>query len=37
MDWTREGNWRMIKDSVKEKWGTLTNDALNIIDVVENS
>jgi uncharacterized protein YjbJ (UPF0337 family) len=33
MDWNRvEGNWREIKGSVKEKWGKLTDDDLNIIN-----
>ena len=27
-----EGNWREIKGRVKEKWGKLTDDDLNIID-----
>jgi uncharacterized protein YjbJ (UPF0337 family) len=33
MDWNRvEGNWKQIKGSVKEKWGKLTDDDLNVIN-----
>jgi uncharacterized protein YjbJ (UPF0337 family) len=33
MDWNRvEGNWKQIKGQVKEKWGKLTDDDLNVID-----
>jgi uncharacterized protein YjbJ (UPF0337 family) len=33
MEWNRgEGNWREIKGRVKEKWGKLTDDDLNIIN-----
>ena len=33
MDWNRvEGNWKQIKGSVKEKWGKLTDDDLDIIN-----
>jgi uncharacterized protein YjbJ (UPF0337 family) len=26
------GNWKQVKGSVKEKWGKLTNDDLDVID-----
>jgi uncharacterized protein YjbJ (UPF0337 family) len=33
MDWNRvEGNWKQIKGKVKEKWGQLTDDDLDVID-----
>ena len=33
MDWNRvEGNWKQIKGGVKEKWGKLTDDDLNVIN-----
>jgi uncharacterized protein YjbJ (UPF0337 family) len=33
MDWNQvEGNWREFKGRVKEKWGKLTDDDLNIIN-----
>jgi uncharacterized protein YjbJ (UPF0337 family) len=33
MDWNRvEGNWKQIKGTVKEKWGKLTDDDLNVIN-----
>lgn len=33
MDWNRvEGNWKQIKGKIKERWGKLTDDDLNIID-----
>jgi uncharacterized protein YjbJ (UPF0337 family) len=33
MDWNRvEGNWKQIKGKVKEKWGKLTDDDLNVIN-----
>jgi uncharacterized protein YjbJ (UPF0337 family) len=33
MDWNRiEGNWRQFKGKVKEQWGKLTDDDLDIID-----
>jgi uncharacterized protein YjbJ (UPF0337 family) len=33
MDWNRvEGNGKQIKGSVKEQWGKLTDDDLNVID-----
>ncbi len=33
MEWNRvEGKWREIKGRVKEKWGKLTDDDLNIIN-----
>jgi uncharacterized protein YjbJ (UPF0337 family) len=32
MDWNRvEGNWKQIKGKVKEKWGKLTDDDLDVI------
>ena len=34
MDWDRvAGNWKQVKGKVKEKWGKLTDDDLNVIDV----
>jgi uncharacterized protein YjbJ (UPF0337 family) len=33
MDWNRvEGNWKQMKGKVKEKWGKLTDDDLNVIN-----
>jgi uncharacterized protein YjbJ (UPF0337 family) len=33
MDWNRvEGNWKQIKGGVKEKWGKLTDDDLDVIN-----
>jgi uncharacterized protein YjbJ (UPF0337 family) len=33
MDWNRvEGNWKMVKGRVKEKWGRLTDDDLAAIN-----
>jgi uncharacterized protein YjbJ (UPF0337 family) len=33
MDWNRvEGNWKQVKGQVKEKWGKLTDDDLNVIN-----
>jgi uncharacterized protein YjbJ (UPF0337 family) len=33
MDWNRvEGNWKQIKGKVKEKWGQLTEDDLDVIN-----
>jgi uncharacterized protein YjbJ (UPF0337 family) len=33
MDWNRvEGNWKQIKGQIKEKWGKLTDDDLNVIN-----
>jgi len=33
MNWDRiEGNWKQAKGKVKEQWGKLTDDHLNIID-----
>jgi uncharacterized protein YjbJ (UPF0337 family) len=33
MDWNRvEGNWKQFKGNVKEKWGKLTDDDLNVIE-----
>ena len=32
MDWNRvEGNWKQVKGQIKEKWGQLTDDDLNVI------
>ncbi|MCV0394248.1 MAG: CsbD family protein [Rhizobiaceae bacterium] len=32
MDWNRvEGNWKQVKGSVKENWGKLTDDDLDVI------
>jgi len=32
MDWNRvEGNWKQLKGKVKEKWGRLTDDDLDVI------
>jgi uncharacterized protein YjbJ (UPF0337 family) len=32
MDWNRvEGNWKQVKGSVKEHWGKLTDDDLDVI------
>jgi uncharacterized protein YjbJ (UPF0337 family) len=32
MDWDRvEGNWKQVKGKVKEKWGKLTDDDLDVI------
>ena len=33
MDWNRvDGNWKQIKGRVKQKWGKLTDDDLNVIN-----
>jgi uncharacterized protein YjbJ (UPF0337 family) len=33
MDWNRiEGNWKQFKGSVKEQWGKLTDDQLDVIN-----
>jgi len=33
MNWdTLQGQWKQIKGQVKEKWGKLTNDDLDVID-----
>ena len=33
MDWNRvEGNWKMAKGKVKEQWGKLTDDDLDVIN-----
>jgi len=33
MDWNRvEGNWKQLKGKVKEKWGKLTDDDLDVIN-----
>ena len=33
MDWNRvEGNWKQVKGKVKEKWGKLTDDDLDVIN-----
>ncbi|CAN7291079.1 CsbD family protein [Rhizobium sp. LjRoot30] len=32
MDWNRvEGNWKQFKGNVKEQWGKLTDDDLDVI------
>jgi uncharacterized protein YjbJ (UPF0337 family) len=32
MNWDRaEGNWKQLKGTVKEKWGKLTDDDLDVI------
>jgi uncharacterized protein YjbJ (UPF0337 family) len=33
MDWNRvEGNWKTFKGSIKEQWGKLTDDDLDVIN-----
>ena len=33
MDWNRvEGNWKQIKGAVKEQWGKLTDDDIDVIN-----
>ena len=33
MDWNRvEGNWKQVKGKVKEQWGKLTDDDLEVIN-----
>ena len=33
MDWNRvEGNWKQVKGKIKEKWGKLTDDDLDVIN-----
>ncbi|MBF0104404.1 MAG: CsbD family protein [Deltaproteobacteria bacterium] len=33
MNWdTIEGNWKQLKGNVKEKWGKLTDDELDVIE-----
>jgi uncharacterized protein YjbJ (UPF0337 family) len=33
MDWNRvEGNWKEMKEKIKEKWGKLTDDDLDVIN-----
>ena len=33
MDWNRvEGNWKQVKGKIKEQWGKLTDDDLDVID-----
>jgi uncharacterized protein YjbJ (UPF0337 family) len=33
MDWNRvEGNWKQVKGKVKEQWGKLTDDDLDVIN-----
>ena len=33
MDWNRvEGSWKQVKGKVKEQWGKLTDDDLNVIN-----
>lgn len=32
MNWTQiEGNWKQLKDKVKQQWGKLTDDQLDVI------
>lgn len=32
MDWNQvEGNWKMLKGRIKEQWGKLTDDDLDVI------
>ena len=32
MDWDRvEGNWKQLKGKIKEQWGRLTDDELDVI------
>jgi uncharacterized protein YjbJ (UPF0337 family) len=32
MDWNRvEGNWKQVKGKVKEQWGKLTDDDLDVV------
>ncbi len=36
MDWNRvEGNWKQVKGKVKEQWGKLTDDDLDVIRIRE--
>jgi uncharacterized protein YjbJ (UPF0337 family) len=33
MDWDRlEGNWKQVKGKIKEQWGRLTDDDLDVIE-----
>ena len=33
MDWDRvEGNWKQLKGKIKEQWGDLTDDDLDVIN-----
>jgi uncharacterized protein YjbJ (UPF0337 family) len=33
MDWNRvEGSWKQVKGTVKERWGKLTDDDLDVIN-----
>jgi uncharacterized protein YjbJ (UPF0337 family) len=33
MDWNRvEGNWKQLKGNIKEQWGKLTDDDLDVIN-----
>lgn len=33
MDWNRvEGSWKQLKGAVKERWGKLTDDDLDVIN-----
>lgn len=33
MDWNRvEGNWKQFRGKIKEKWGKLTDDDLDVIE-----
>jgi uncharacterized protein YjbJ (UPF0337 family) len=37
MDWDRvEGNWKLGKDKVKEQWGKLTDDDLDVLNRKQN-
>ena len=31
MDWNRVEGWKQVKGKVKEKWGQLTDDDLDVI------
>ena len=32
MDWSRvEGNWKQVKGKIREQWGELTDDDLDVI------
>jgi uncharacterized protein YjbJ (UPF0337 family) len=36
MDWKRvEGNWMQVKGKIKEQWGKLTDDDLDVIAELE--
>ncbi len=33
MDWNRiEGNWKLTKGKIKEKWGQLTDDDMTLVN-----